>query len=149
MSHTTANNEMKVELAGVTIIIKQDKQATQELTYVLPDNFATKNQLVKAQKLDTEQCVLFFDLLRSMGIIGKYDNPSLAKLVHYLTGWSEKCLREDLGTNFREIKKFKQGKPSDFNLQVLRTNLLEMLEEVEKEIQVVQGQIKSSGEIKK
>lgn len=135
----TAKDEFKIELPQVTITIKQNPTA-QEVIYVLPSDFSIKNQIVKTEKLDTEQTVLLFDLLRSQGVFGKYDNPSLAKFAHYLTGWSEKCLREDFGTNFRDIRKFKKGKPSDFNYQVLRTVLKEMLVHVEEQISNIENQ---------
>lgn len=129
------NEPLIIDLGEVKLSITKKAVDASRYVYTLPENFfELRNKTVKAMAMDTEQIALFADYLRDFGVVGKYDDTALSTLFHYLTGWSAKCIKEELSLNFRDIKRFKHNKPSTQNLQVIKSILIDIVQKVDRDI---------------
>ena len=98
-----------------------------------PDiNFKEPNG--KALGLDLKQTSILFSYLMEKDVILKYDNTSLAKLIHHLTGHSEQNLRTIGLAHLYSIKKEVRKNTPYHNLIAVRSLLEGLLAEIKSEI---------------
>ncbi len=78
--------------------------------------------------LNKEQSALLFHYLMEKNIILPYDAKSISKIVSMLTGYSDETLRQNAFGHIHDIK----NKTS--NLETLKTNLLALIQEIDKDL---------------
>jgi len=89
--------------------------------------------------LSKDQLALLFHYLKESKIILPYDDTSMSKLAMFLTGFSDKTLRQDSFGKIYDLKKeipgsSKKSGNNQSNLEILRDTIKGMLKEIDKEI---------------
>ena len=84
--------------------------------------------------LDLYQIAILFDYLKEMGIILPYDNKSLARLLHHLTGHSEQNLRTRGLGNIYSIKVETRDEEKQFNLIRVKDQIETLLNKIKSDL---------------
>lgn len=123
--------------------LKNPESESGQIVYQLPDSFVFKNDIVRAEKLKSIQLGILFNYLRDFQVIGDFEDSSLAKLVHYLTGWGAETLRKDF-TSYYDFKKkeFKGKKNDPHHFSKVKEVLQEIIETIDISINEIEQKSK-------
>ena len=122
--------------ASLDVIENLEKKDSPEMIYELPSDFSLQSRETNQDaSLDIRQSAILFYLLRKHKAIIPYSDASLAKFVHYLTGYSESNLRtrKGLGNYWSIIKENREG-ISNYNAIKVKEFLETVLEDLEKQL---------------
>jgi hypothetical protein len=110
-------------------------------TIILPENFSLPRMNLTISKLDIRQTALLFYYLREFELVLKYNDDSLVKIICALTGHSEQNIRtkkgfgiiQDIKRDIPDTKTRQFKEVPNYNLNVLRSVLNEIIEEIDEQ----------------
>ena len=116
-------------------IMEMVKEAIDKLKLIeLNPNINLKSPQESISTLDLYQTAILFAYLKESGIILPYDNKSLAKLLHHLTGHSEQNLRTKGLGNIYSIKGETRNEEKQYNLIRVKNQIEGLLKKIKSDL---------------